>query len=125
MKHNIFERLRQSQITTFCHSGEFSQYLTHHHHTQQLRIYFDQTSWRENWRASLLQTECGGKLLLTESVLMSIKPKFLYGVRGGVTRGLHFSADQTILYPAGSGVARKLSFNISLFYFCYICTFHY
>ena len=39
--------------------------------------------------------------------MASIKPNFLYGVRSGVARGLHFSGEQTILYPAGSGVARK------------------
>ena len=41
--------------------------------------------------------------------MASIKPRFLYGVRSGVTRGVHFSSDQTLLYPAGSGVGLYVS----------------
>ena len=38
--------------------------------------------------------------------MATIKPSFLYGVRSGVRGGIHFSGEQSILYPAGSGVAR-------------------
>ena len=38
--------------------------------------------------------------------MASIKPSFLYGVRSGVDGGVHFTGDSTVLYPAGSGVAR-------------------
>ena len=38
--------------------------------------------------------------------LTHIKPSFLFGVRSGVHGGVYFSEDQTLLYPAGSGVAR-------------------
>ena len=38
--------------------------------------------------------------------MATIKPSFLYGVRSGVRGGIHFSGEHSILYPAGSGVAR-------------------
>jgi hypothetical protein len=37
--------------------------------------------------------------------MTTIKPTFLYGVRAGVDGGVHFTAETTLLYPAGSGVA--------------------
>ena len=37
--------------------------------------------------------------------MTTIQPTFLYGVRSGVDNGVHFTADSTLLYPAGSGVA--------------------
>ena len=36
----------------------------------------------------------------------SIKPSFLFGVRSGVNNGgIHFVSGNTLLYPAGAGVA--------------------
>ena len=37
--------------------------------------------------------------------MTTIKPSFLYGVRADVDDSVHFTEDQTLLYPAGSGVA--------------------
>ena len=42
----------------------------------------------------------------SDAIMATIKPSFLYGVRSGVRGGIHFSGEQSILYPAGSGVAR-------------------
>ena len=36
---------------------------------------------------------------------VNITPSFLYGVRSGVHGGVHFTANTSLLYPAGSGVA--------------------
>ena len=48
--------------------------------------------------------------------MASIKPSFLYGVRSGVKGGIHFSGEQSILYPAGSGVARYSCDMMSVIY---------
>lgn len=51
--------------------------------------------------------------------MATIKPSFLYGVRSGVRGGIHFSGEQSILYPAGSGVARCT--KIKKYNLCFLC----
>ena len=47
-----------------------------------------------------------GKEEIKKTPTTHLKPSFLFGVRAGVHGGVYFSGDQTLLYPAGSGVAR-------------------
>ena len=72
-----------------------------HTHAHFCDIVSDQPSILPHFRCSLPHSE---------DSMASIKPSFLYGVRSGVRGGIHFSGEQNILYPAGSGVARYEQF---------------
>ena len=68
--------------------------------------HIDQTHSRTHFSDIVSEERLSVFQIYTVDTMATIKPSFLYGVRSGVRGGIHFSGEQRILYPAGSGVAR-------------------